>query len=513
MELTQREQRLIDILIQSEGFVSAESLAGSLKVSDKTIYRDIKHIESSLGTNEQLIIKIPGKGYKINYSLFIAQNEQYKDQSKNYGLSIDERRLQILTQLLTHSPQATSINQLAEMYFVSNTSIVNDLKIVEEYLEKTDLKLMRDNTGTYILGNEKDIRKRLMDIINTILSEKSHGIRLESKLDLMSHQFLKEHFSIEDINFVNCLMNEVESDLDFSLENPYYVNIFTHLLILIKRLKKGNVKIEANNIEEEDIDKKIYGASLKLVDEIEKYVEVSLPHDEARYIYGYLISAGGYTNEGKLTTDSNEFTLTKKLVTDLIKDVSLKIKIDFCNDTTLNAQLLQHFKPMLKRILYDVQIKNTLLPSIKIEFLDLFKAVKMSLNKTCERYHIPLLSDDEIGYIVIYFQNALEHEIQKKQVLIVCSTGIGTSHLLKTRVSRAFPKWNIIDVISSKNIKEYGFDVNIDVILTTVNIAKSAVPTVLVSALFNQKDIEKVMNEIYKKKDKEHGEYGYIKNH
>ena len=52
------------------------------------------------------------------------------------SVSVDQRRVEILKMLLLNSNSSTSINQLSEKYYVSKTSIVNDLKYIEEWLKK-----------------------------------------------------------------------------------------------------------------------------------------------------------------------------------------------------------------------------------------------------------------------------------------------------------------------------------------------------------------------------------------
>lgn len=501
MELIEREQKIIDLLIHSEDFISAKMISRKLGISEKTVYRDIVHIEELSGTDENLIIRVPGKGYKINYSAFLANSIKHEDNSKKCGISPKERRQQLLTYLLSKTPNETSINQLAQKYYISNASIVNDLKRIEEdSLKKAGLKLIKNNKGTYIEGSEKNIRKLFVKIINHNFSEKNYDPTLDKKMDDENYAFLLKNFQKKEIEFVSRLLLTAEKDLGFSLENPYFINIYVHLLILIKRLKIENVKIEKISIGKEDRDERLYAAALKIVEKIENYLNLHLPEDEANYIYGHLVSSGRYNGNKKLEFSlDNQSSLTNQLVSELIEDVSTKTSINIEKNDYLRQYLLQHFKPMLKRQNYDIQIKNALLPSIKSEFPIMFENVKNSLTAVFERHLLAELSEDEIGYVVLYFQNAFETEKQRKNVLIVCSTGVGTSHLLKTRVSKAFPLWNIKDVISAKNVWKYASDTKLDLILTTINLEEKQVPVVLVSAIFNEMDIKHVMKKLYEK--------------
>ncbi|OJT71345.1 hypothetical protein BM529_21400, partial [Clostridioides difficile] len=58
---------------------------------------------------------------KKNIDLINSLNIQSKE---NKSLSVEQRRMEILKYLLLNSNNITSINQLADKYYVSKTSIV-----------------------------------------------------------------------------------------------------------------------------------------------------------------------------------------------------------------------------------------------------------------------------------------------------------------------------------------------------------------------------------------------------
>ncbi len=92
-------------------------------------------------------------------------------------MNITERRKHLLTLLLLQSPRETSINQLAEYYYISNASIVNDLNNIEGELEHYHLQLVRSHKGTFVEGKEENVRKLLMKILGysfELFQENSH---------------------------------------------------------------------------------------------------------------------------------------------------------------------------------------------------------------------------------------------------------------------------------------------------------------------------------------------------
>ena len=78
----------------------------------------------------------------------------------------------------------------------------------------------------------------------------------------------------------------------------------------------------------------------------------------------------------------------------------------------------------------------------------LYEIVKESFRNIFQPIKIP---EDEIGYIVIYFIASMDYLSKNSiSVLVVCSTGIGSSKMLRSRLEREFSE---IDV---KKIKGHG---------------------------------------------------------
>ncbi|WP_241433563.1 hypothetical protein [Listeria floridensis] len=81
-------------------------------------------------------------------------------------------------------------------------------------------------------------------------------------------------------------------------------------------------------------------------------------------------------------------------------------------------------------------------------------------------------------------------------MLLVCSTGIGTSELLKIRLEKNFQNINIVATMSERQMmKNKGFlDENIDVILSTLRMPLKSIdlPVLTISPLLTSQDIQKI---------------------
>ena len=229
----------------------------------------------------------------------------------------------------------------------------------------------------------------------------------------------------------------------------------------------------------------------KIINEIEKEFEIKIHPNEIRYVYTFLVSSRKVRNDS-LKTDNSMIGMkpsnyTKKIVDELIASMEKNMAIPFTTDINLRQSLNLHIQPLLNRLEYEIIIVNPIIDQIKKEYEDTFSSLKTVIrNQKDEK--LKNLTDDEIGFILIYFQNSIEKLDQPLNVLIVCTTGIGTSHLLETRIKKFFPVLNIADVISVEEVNRYDTQ-KIDLILTTVNISKIDIPQIIVSALLDKGDI------------------------
>ena len=155
---------------------------------------------------------------------------------------------------------------------------------------------------------------------------------------------------------------------------------------------------------------------------------------------------------------------------------------------------------MLNHVKYKIFIKNPILDEVKLELSELMILLKLVMSKIEIKYNLSKISEDEIAYLTVYFQSAIEEVINKKSVIIVCSSGIGTSHLLEKRIKNYFPEWNIVDVVSTKQLETVLSLKYVDLVISTVQLQISIdKPVAYVSALFNKTDERRIRESFIKK--------------
>lgn len=481
--IEKRKQTLLLHLSQQEDYVTAKELARVLNVSDKTIYRLVKELNDETAEGE-LIYSERGRGYKLNYKSYV-EGRYRVSQRTNY--SPVERRNNVMEELLFSSPIARNIYDLYEEYYVSDTVVVSDEKVIAQNFTKYHLKLERKKNRIRVLGEEANIRRAIKDLIQATRMINIDELNIAQKGNINRY----------DAEFVLNQLKLLEKMLQGTIPYPYNVNIFSHLYILLSRFRSvGNSflkqveSIEPLEVEEMQQVPVLYEAAKKVIENTEKYLSEELPEVEVYYLFQYLESSRMQTE----VDDVENFSEEVKEITDLyVTEMSKQLNIPF-DETELFNELAKHIKPLLNRLEHGIRIKNTLLEQIKLEYTKTFSKVEKVSKLAAKKHELPEITEDENGFLALYFAQAIESYPQKIKTLIMCTTGVGTSELLKVKVTNKFPEIEILDVVATRdvqNVLEKYPDT--ELVITTVLMRKEIEkPSLLVNAMFTRDDQERL---------------------
>jgi activator of the mannose operon (transcriptional antiterminator) len=503
--ITSRQNRLLKFLLSRKGYVTLLKISEYLSVSVKTVQRDIRLLEQWLLECKISIDRRAGAGILLNSDniadLLCLDQLLGSEGDDADGMMNNSRRVKIASQLLSETPHETSINKLSDRYFISSASIVNDLKVIESWITPFGLSLIRSQSGTHIEGSESGVRQAMASLIYGVINHNEPGNVLYSRLDSGSYKALVHYFGEEDVLFVQSLLQEMENDLCWSLGEPYYVNIFTHILIMMYRITRGNA-LQRKDESITSCEESIFSIASYMIQRIEKRIGHSLPENEAWCIYQYITSSSMVIEEhNDMSVISHMISSdeTRLITHRLIAIFAEMVDSDLSQDTALYNGLLIHIKPLINRLKYQIHIRNPLLDDIKGELQDVWRLTQCVVSRVFSGWGDRSVSEDEVGYLTVHFQAAMERQIARKRVLLLCSTGIGTSHLLKSRILRAFPDWTIVGVVSVGSLHSVLTD-DIELVVSTINLPTIAMPVVYVTAFFNDADIKRVTETVITEK-------------
>lgn len=503
-----RYVEILNLLINSGADLNVEDLANRFGVSKRMIRYDIDEINRYLRENQ--ITEIDKKpNSPLKFSLSKEEKEKVEKlintiNIKSYIFSTEERVGILLYELLNSNKEHT-YSEFQEKLSISKTTLVNDIKKVKEWLNKYNIEIIKvSNKGFKIKGNESDIRKA---IISLLIDNSNYNI-----IETLEKIYNNENNSIlvslknldinkENMEYIKELVKDLEKDFGVFSEEDF-LNLVIAVFVIINRAGRMPISKENKNLSSNY--KREYEAALKVSDKIKEKFSIILGNEEINMIASRILS--GSKNEGDLF-ESKDYFDACYIAGKIMDNLRLSFGREFEMDNNLFESFISHLKSLIFRLKYNVVSKNPILETIISNYKNEFKLVKEATNFIKDKFEY-ILSDDEIGYIVMYIEATIEKnkkdEIGRtKNILIACSAGFATGRLLEAKIKGSFDV-NIVGVTSIHNISSLlDSKEKVDYIISPVDINENYnVPSIKVSPILNDHDRKVLGNYLSSRKSK-----------
>ena len=206
-----------------------------------------------------------------------------------------------------------------------------------------------------------------------------------------------------------------------------------------------------------------------------------------------------------------------EMAKDITSYVQRNLNIEFKDDHHLLIDLCTHLKSAVNRCKFNMPLANPCFEDIKNNYYMFFSAVQEAFLMLKIKYPFEI-NDHELSYIVLHFAAQIEKEKvlynQCLKVLLICTSGIGTTKMLFNRLTVNFKEINVVNIISYLEFLKKE-DWNVDLVISTINIKPGKVPCIVVNPLLNEDDHIKISEYLFAnafKKNKEHSQFPSICN-
>lgn len=506
--ITGRERKLIEWLLRTQHqFTTIRELAEGMDVSSRTIHRELKKVEQVLADYSVTLIKQSGAGIQLSGS---QEQIQRLDAAlrgvQEHDLQQEERLVLLLHYLIRHeSPVKTAV--LTRALNCAMGTLTHDLDLLEKAIEPYGLTIIRRRGyGIELVGSEREKRRALANL-------------LIEQIDTSSiYSMVDEHFIFPGIldhkaagvvsrellmRVERLLMDEIK-ELPYTIADDAYLALVIHISLAIGRIQSGE-KVEIDeNVKNELTETIEFAVAQSLARSLSKEFDLPIPKGEVGYI---AIHLRGAKRREQISVTSIEQTEWTFIVQTLIHKVGQQVGVSFNDDHSLFEGLIAHLEPAIHRAEEGLQAYNPLTETIKEDYPILFHTLEQVLR---ELFPHAEFSNGELAFLVLHFASSLE--IQKERVpisaLVVCSSGIGTSKMLASRLKKEFPEITQISQASLQDAnvlagKEY------DVIISTIGLADVNREYILVSPLLPENEVEKVRRFLQKNMPVITGKKGY----
>lgn len=428
-----RALSIIKILLNSVEPVSSLALSQEIGCSTKTIQNEIKEVNKELKNCE--IVSIRGIGYKIEGNL---DDIDIKN-SDLYDYDRVEYIIKKIINISSTDKDTIKLEDLADSMYVSLSTVKNDLKEVKKILNEYNLKISsKHKQGICIEASEEDIIKFIINYSNKV--DNSLSIK-----DFLNNNIIENLFSIKKI-----LLDTLSYE-NMILTDNEFKNIVNYISIYLSR----------NNTNQSDF--------------IKEYIKK-------------------YKNKKEKPISEDEQLLIRKAIKEFCRDLNIATSINLSHDKIFEECLFNHICNLYKRADLGINQYEITAGEIKLKYPFPFELGKIA-KKTIEKNLNMEISEDEVENIALHIGGALERidkrdEKKVYKTIIVCTSGVGTSMLIKSKLENIFKgKLEIIKVIPSYLI-DYVNVLDIDFVISTVEVNLENVNVIKVSPMLTDKEIK-----------------------
>lgn len=481
---------LINELSKQSGYISAGELGKRLHVTGKTIYKYVNELSTLISDNDIPIVvtRIPRLGIMLK-----GDGEAFDNLRQQLGEGEDAlsdprlRRLDIFVKLLTMKGGGLRLSKLAEKYYVTSASIKADLVYMNRLFAQNQIHIECDGGLVKLIGSERDIQKAAVhELIRRHGGEPldiDYSSRGNTQSDLIR---MLGADATESARAYLMTLRQVQSQL---MPSHYLDSLHIVLSVLVLRTRLGH-HINPEEIQTKDISyMTTYIVANDTAEYLKKYDGIQLETGDVQYL-----SEQFYANGLNYTVSDFSYRRDYEHVTrSMISSVSSMLKVDLFNDTQLEQSLLTHLPPMIFRLEHHIYVRNPLLTEIKKSYQLLFYMLWYAATELEEKYNI-ILNDDEIGFLVIYFETALEknHNVRFRSIAVVCPHGLLTSELIYEKLRRVTPinyKLEITDREEVANLNPEDFEL----VVSPVRVPETRVPVIRVSPVLSDEDVTRIL--------------------
>ena len=418
--LENRMREILRLLLESSQYLTSDELAHRLGSSARTVREDISRNKKALA---RCGIEIKSKAHK-GYYLELPGEQKAKLEEMLKGSGQSQNKVPQLMRTFLLADDYRKLDDIADELWISRSTVDRLFKEVKENFERYHLKLVsKPFYGIKVEGNEQDRRLCLVQCC------------LPSRVSAME-QFWASIEADTDIAYGE-LAGIVEScirDEEYQIAEASRKNLIVHLAVAIMRIRTSHLVQETKPLSPEDTPESRIAA--RIAESIDKRYGVEFPVREIDYIRIHLQGKRFFVEDGKDHLITGEL---ETLMAEINHAILTEMGMDFKSDLEHYAALSLHMLPMLTRVKYGLRMENPVLYDIKRQLPMGYECAVIAADVIERELGCPV-AEEEKGYLAMHYAVAIDHlrTSQHVRVAVVCSSGLGTSRLLKHKVTQQF---------------------------------------------------------------------------
>jgi lichenan operon transcriptional antiterminator len=477
--MSDKYERLLDQLVQSDGWVTATELAETLGVTTRSVR---SYVTAAKAAALPLpIITASTSGYRLNRDAYATFVSGARARDSDFDTPRD--RVHHLVRRLTEAPQGLDVHSLADSLFVSDSTIESDLRKVKALAEDAGVSLARRGSLVSLAGSEADHRR--------LLSKLFHSESAQGFLELENVQ---REFASEDLGaFKTDLIEMLDSQGYFV--NEYGVNsVLLHVAIAVDRVLRDQ---RLPNARVRDAATEPVSSGLAIL--ISTHFNVILGDADLDYISKLLttrVITPGHNQPVEKIVENYVDPANLALIRQIVEQVSEEYLVDL-DDESFMVRLALHLGNLVARAQDNSYSRNPLVRSIKTSYPMIYD-VAVFMASQIQRAKAITMNDDEISYIALHLGSHLERQSRREERLTVAivSPGYYDMHtILRERIESALGAELSVEIVVTRTDVDWT-DFSTDLVLTTIAARGVSDSVVVIQPFLTDGDIDNIRRAI-----------------
>ncbi|KRN11234.1 PTS system transporter subunit IIA [Liquorilactobacillus mali KCTC 3596 = DSM 20444] len=483
--------KLIQVLEVISGLqeLKVKDLAIQLGVTTKTVRNDIRQLNELLASKglDQIVIS---KGTIYNpFSSTIMKKfiQMANDNVQDDSYLNPQQRIIFLLMEFLFAKDPLFLVELQEDMQISKSTMDNDMRDLRKLVQPYGLRIVTNHTsGVSVQGNERAIRMMFTDMF-------SHQPNI---LDIVRDRFkwstilvneARKVFNNTDVIYLKKILRDIFSDSHLGVNDNYQQQAIVLTMVWLLRVQNGhNVDTDAdtdvatlNDHQSEFVNAIIGHFGLKIIGK-----------SEASYL-AFTISSFDSDEPAEL----ENWAKSQIICLALIEWMEETLEFPFSKSESLFERVYKHISALIKRQSRSVNAYNPLKRTIMQSYPEIFNSVKAFFLKRGQEYQMNL-SDDEIGYLAVYFSTTqveiCQEQVRKYRIAIICNYGLATGRLLAAKLEEHFN----VDVLAILSVSELDIlnKIPVGLVFKTVDVEIAGFPSLKVNPIPSVKDVQAVAN-------------------
>lgn len=475
-----RQMEVFRMLLLSMTPLEIDVLKEKFQKSERTIRYDIQGLKRLCAPYQVEISYLKKRGYYIpadQKALGSALAMRWAHEMKER--IADEEEGQRLTRIFFHlfvRKEYVSAEKLAEVFFVSRSTLARSLKKMEEHFENTFTLDVKKAQGYRIKGDELSLRRQAMQLLAT----RFKGSYTADDWYLLLPKEFKERLRLADIGEINRAIRRLNMEYNIWISNTAYLNLMSYCIVRMIRLSLEK--------KEEEVFFGEKGYSQELLRDIS-------PGDRGRNIRELSWLSEILLEQGFFVEDHQvDERLLHRILERIMGLIEYRKDWGRFELSELRKDLEEHLKSYLSMCREGRQEEENeyVLKEIRDYYYSHFQMAQ-ELAEIVEEETGQELNIMEVCYLAVYlYKNGIQPENENKNVMVVCATGKGLSHFLTLRIKHVFPMLNVQGQVSPYQLSKATDLKNVDFVISTVPLENSLVPVVKISGPLLAEDIQRI---------------------